>query len=84
MNSNIIEVHTATSTVRADTIRGINVNFKGNNNYISLYEGTQFEKCNFSILGNNNKIIFGKTPYKIACLDVFCGSFTTFKIGNLF
>ena len=83
-NGNCVElVCTNGKSVYNKGINGIKIDILGKNNYIKIYEGKKFENCRFQI-GNYNKIIIGKSKYKIQNMRMYSNNYTIMKIGNDF
>lgn len=70
------------SIVNIKEITGIKLNIIGDNNIITIYEGTKFNNCYFSLVSNMN-IIIGKSRYAINGLKIF-GNDSRVTIGSDF
>lgn len=82
-NNKIFIVKTDGTKVKVKKIKGINITFLGNNNYIEIYEPFNFNKCNIACIENVN-IVIQSTKYRIYGLDIGrwgCKN-TTIKIGK--
>lgn len=64
------------------SVSGININFIGHNNNVTIYEGTTFSNCSMNLVSGMN-IEIGKSKFGIVKLRVF-GNQSIIKIGQDF
>ena len=64
------------------SVSGININFIGHNNNVTIYEGTTFSSCSMNLVSGMN-IEIGRSKFGIVKLRIF-GNKSTINIGKDF